>query len=255
MDRWRYKTARDIDLGPAESAFSVNRETALASAGTQFLSWTAIWLYLRMYHRFKVIGKFPADLKPPFVIIGNHASHLDALILAAALPARLRHDVYIVAAGDVFFASTRRAMLSTLLLNCVPMWRKSAGPHAMRQLRERIAEGDTGFILFPEGARSRDGKMLRFKPGLGMLVAGTQATIIPCRIRGAFKACPPEKGMPRPYRIILKVGEPLRFDNAPNSRRGWEEVVSSCEAAIRGRRASPPAADGTPGAVEDRPGE
>lgn len=236
MEKWRYKTAKDIALGPKDRAFSVERETTLISAVTQFLSWTTIRLYFRLYHRLRFIGSFPPDLKPPFVVIANHASHLDALILAAALPPRVRDHVFLVAAGDIFFASTKRAFLSTLLLNCVPMWRKSAGPHAMKQLRERIVSGDTGFILFPEGARSRDGKMLPFKPGLGMLVAGTEATIIPCRIRGAFKACPPEKGPPRPYPIILQIGKPLQFPQVGNNRKGWEEVVASCEAAIRGQR-------------------
>jgi fructoselysine-6-P-deglycase FrlB-like protein len=42
MEKWRYKTAKDIALGPKDRAFSVERETTLISAVTQFLSWTTI---------------------------------------------------------------------------------------------------------------------------------------------------------------------------------------------------------------------
>ncbi|MEO8376863.1 MAG: lysophospholipid acyltransferase family protein [Candidatus Sumerlaeota bacterium] len=236
MERWTYKTSKDIALGPRERTFSVARETTLISSITQFLSWTTIKTYLRVFHRLKIIGSFPPDLKPPFVVVANHSSHLDAMILAAALPVHLRDHVFLVAAGDVFFKDAKRAFLSSLLLNCLPMWRKSAGPQAMKELRARMMEPHTGLILFPEGARSRDGRMLPFKPGIGMMIAGTPATVLPCRIRGAFRACPPEKGMPRPYQIILSVGKPLSFENATHNRKGWEEVVAECESAVRGYR-------------------
>lgn len=233
MERWTYRTAADISLGPRDRIFSVARETTLPGALVQFLSWTAIRLYLRIYHRFRTIGEFPADLQAPFVVIANHSSHLDALVLAASLPPRLRDQAILVAAGDVFFTSVPKAFLSTLLINCVPLWRRNAGPHAMKELRRRLVEGQTGLVIFPEGARTRDGRMLPFKPGLGMLVAGTATTVVPCRIRGAFRALTPEKGPPRPLPVRLLVGEPLRFDHVPNNREGWEEVVRACENGVR----------------------
>ena len=45
-----------------------------------------------------------------------------------------------------------------------------------------------GYILFPEGTRSRDGVIKEFKCGLGMLVAGTDVPVIPCYLQGTFKA-------------------------------------------------------------------
>ena len=88
-------------------------------------------------------------------------------------------------------------------------------------------------ILFPEGTRSRDGRMQPFKAGLGMLTVGTSVPVVPCHLEGAFEAFPPKSRLPRPLRIRLRVGQPLVFAAAPNSRKGWQQVVSESEAAVR----------------------
>ena len=120
-------------------------------------------------------------------MIANHASHLDAVLLASVLPCRLCDRVFPVAAGDVFFNTPGMSLFAANLLNALPMWRKNCGSHALKDLRKRLVDEPCGLILFPEGARSRDGSLLPFKVGLGMLIAGTSVPVIPCYLDGAFR--------------------------------------------------------------------
>jgi 1-acyl-sn-glycerol-3-phosphate acyltransferase len=102
----------------------------------------------------------------------------------------------------------------------------------MKDLRRRLIEEPCAYILFPEGGRSRDGRLKPFKSGLGMLVAGTDVPVIPCHIEGAFAALRPGHFVPAPVPIRLRIGAPIRFVDVPNDRDGWNIVAQSVRAAI-----------------------
>jgi len=236
MDEWRYQPAGDLHLKPTESLRSLHREAGLIAGITQ-TAWRAlVRTYLRGYHRLRVEGIEHLPAKPPFVMIANHASHLDALVLASAMPWRLRRSVFPIAAGDVFFETPAVALFSAMMLNALPMWRKRCGSHAMQELRERLIEGPSIYILFPEGTRSRDGSMGRFKPGLGMIVAGSPVPVVPCHLEGAFAASPPGARIPRPLPMRLRIGPALTFAEAGNDRTGWQEITTRLEAAVTALR-------------------
>lgn len=88
------------------------------------------------------------------------------------------------------------------------------------------------YIIFPEGTRSRDGSLQRFKPGIGMLVAGTSVPVFPCAIVGAFDAWPAHEKRPRGGRVTLHVGAPICFDEVPNDRDGWNAVATRLQTAV-----------------------
>jgi 1-acyl-sn-glycerol-3-phosphate acyltransferase len=233
MERWRYQSASDLELPPVERARRLRRESGLVSDLGHLTCHALARGYFRFYHRITVEGADNLPGAPPFVLVANHASHLDALALASAMPRRLCGRVFPVAAGDVFFETPVTSLASAFFLNALPMWRKRCGPHALADLRARLVGEPCGYILFPEGTRSRDGAMQPFKAGLGMLTAGTSAPVVPCHLRGTFEAFPPGSSLPRPRRVRLTVGRPLVFDGVPNDREGWRHVVSEAEAAVR----------------------
>jgi 1-acyl-sn-glycerol-3-phosphate acyltransferase len=232
MDDWKYQTARDQGLKPQEKWRSLQRETGLTAAITQAAWRMAVRLYLRGYHRLRVEGAEHLPAQAPFVMVANHTSHLDALTLASALPWRLRQRAFPIAAGDVFFETPALQIFSAMMLNALPMWRKSCGPHAMKQLRERLLGEPAIYVLFPEGTRSRDGTMGRFKPGLGMLVAESDVPVVPCYLHGAYEACPPSRKMPQPKPLYLQIGAPLQFAGVSNERAGWQDIALRTEAAV-----------------------
>lgn len=234
MEDWQYQPAKDLDLPLTQAFGSLRRESGLAAVMLHHLWWGMARTYLKLYHRLTIQGRENLPVRPPYVLIANHASHLDAIALAAAVPMRFRERTFPIAAGDVFFETPVVSMFAAMMLNALPLWRRRAGRHAMADLRQRLIEDQAVYILFPEGARSRTGQMAPFKPGIGMLIAGTPIPIIPCRLEGAYEALKPESRLPRPRKITLAIGRPLVFERAANERAGWETVSDALRRAVEG---------------------
>lgn len=226
MKPWQYKSAGDFGLPMGRRLLSVKRESGLISNLTRHAWWLSTSAYLRLFHRLRIRGREHLPAKPPFVMIANHASHLDIMMLAAGLPVRLRESAYPIAAGDTFFETPGKMLFSWMMLSALPLWRKKSMRHAIEDLRTRLIEEPVIYILFPEGTRTRNGEMGRFKPGLGMLVAETDVPVVPCHIRGTFEALPSGRSIPRPRTLRLVIGEPLSFREMSNDRTGWDAVAS-----------------------------
>jgi 1-acyl-sn-glycerol-3-phosphate acyltransferase len=156
------------------------------------------------------------------------------MVLATALPLRLRNHVLPLAAGDTFFETPVISLFASEMMNALPMWRKNCGRHAIETLRDRLIQEPCAYILFPEGTRSRDGQIAPFKHGIGMIVAGNPVPVIPCRLTGTFDALPPGAKWPRRQKITLRIGHPQSFSNVPNDRPGWKLVAEQLESAVCG---------------------
>lgn len=243
MDPWELQPARDLGLPIGKRMSSLQRESGLVSTGMHLACWTVIRTYLAFWHRLKVVGTENLPKQPPFILVANHTSHLDALVLSAPLPWRLRDRVFPIAAGDVFFETPIMKAFSAFFLNALPMWRKKVGSHALQELRSRLDVDPCVFVLFPEGTRSRDGTMLPFKKGLGMLTAGTKVPVVPCYLDGCHAALPVGEKWPKRRRISLRIGTPLDYSELANDRAGWEEVTNRTEAAVRDLASSPRGAE------------
>jgi 1-acyl-sn-glycerol-3-phosphate acyltransferase len=232
MRKWKYESATDLTVPPGERFQSIRREKGMFSSLVHAATMGTMWTYFRLYHRMKVIGRDKLPTKTPFILCSNHVSHADAMVLACTLPPMVRIETYMIAAGDVFFSNPAAAALSATLINALPLWRKGVTTHALEELRLRLIAGHGGLILFPEGQRSRDGKMGRFKPGVGMLVAGTNVPVYPCHLDGPFLVLPPGRKVPRPYTITVRVGDPITFEHCTNDREGWEAVAAGIRERI-----------------------
>lgn len=241
MDDWRYDPAHDLGLTPAERRKSLQREAGPLGATSGWMWRRAMRAYLRTVHRLAVTGREHLPAAPPYVLVANHASHLDALVLAAAVPPGVAGRVFPLAAGDTFFTTPAATLFATGVLNALPVWRDHMGAHSLDALRERLERDACIFVLFPEGTRSRTGAMGAFKPGLGHLVAGTGVPVVPCLLDGTGRAFPPDRSVPRPARIRLAIGAPLTFEDAADTRDGWRGVAAQTEAAVRALAPAPAA--------------
>ena len=232
MKNWTLRPARDHGLLPEARLRSHGRERGLGS-----LALAAVWRalvrgYLRAVHRLVVDGRehLPA---PPFVMVANHGSHLDALTLAAALSPATARRAFALAAGDTFFASAPAAAFAAYAVNALPIWRGQTTAADLHGLRARLQEDALVFILFPEGTRTRDGAMGAFKPGVGALVAGSTVPVVPCWLEGAWAAWPPGQRLPRLGKLHLRIGPPLDFSDVAPDRAGGLVVAERCAEAVR----------------------
>lgn len=233
MQDWQFRPASDLGMPATERMKSLRRESGLISTGMHLAWWGLVRTYMRMWHRLHIEGHQQLPIEPPFILIANHSSHLDALVLASPLHWRIRDRVFPIAAGEVFFETPMLTTFAAFFLNALPLWRKKCGPYTLKRLRERLVSEPCAYILFPEGGRSRDGAMMDFKPGLGMLVAGTTVPVIPCYLEGCFEALGPGQTWPRRRRIHLRVGAPLEFSAVANDRDGWTHIAKETEAHVQ----------------------
>jgi 1-acyl-sn-glycerol-3-phosphate acyltransferase len=242
VDDWKLEKAHDHGLPLMERYRSTWREGGLVSSILRLGWWSGVRLTFKVWNRLTVHGQENLPTRPPLVLIANHASHLDALVLASLLPLGWRDQLFPLAAKDVFFEKLPTAGFAAAVLNALPVWRTAARGHALADLRQRLVTEPGVYILFPEGKRTRDGTMAAFKPGIGMLVAGTPVPVVPCYVDGTFEALPANSWLLRPRRITVRLGKPLIFEGFADERAGWTGVAGALETAVRDFAVGPCAA-------------
>ena len=233
MDPWKLEPAHDLGLAPGDRLKSIRRESGLLETLAHVTWWSLVRAYLGLFHRLKIRGREHLPKEAPFLIVANHSSHLDALVLAAPFPWRLRDRVFPIAAGDTFFEKAPVAAFAAFALNALPLWRKHCDPNDVKELRRRLIEEPCAYVLFPEGTRTRTGEMGPFKRGVGMLAAGARVPVVPCYLKGAFEAFPPQAKVPRPGSLVLTIGPSLQFTEEADTKEGWAAVAAKVEAAVR----------------------
>lgn len=156
----------------------------------------AIWL------RYQSRGKEQLPDKAGGLIVSNHQSFLDPLMIG--LP--LNRPVSFMARDSLF----RIPILGPFLRHefVIPISRSAASSTSFRAAIENI-ENDNFVGIFPEGTRSEDGTVKRFKPGFLALLKRTDCAIYPVGVAGAFQAMPRGAYFLRPKPVRVVFGEPI----------------------------------------------
>ncbi|MDO5359216.1 MAG: lysophospholipid acyltransferase family protein, partial [Jeotgalicoccus sp.] len=130
--------------------------------------------------------------KGPCVIIANHNSHLDTLVLMSLFRGKSFAKVRPVAAGDYFMKNKFLAFFSTKVMNIIPIERKMT--RDFRGMFKPVLEAldDDGIIiLFPEGSRGEAEQLSKYKSGIYYLMREKpKVPIVPLFIHGLGKALP-----------------------------------------------------------------
>jgi 1-acyl-sn-glycerol-3-phosphate acyltransferase len=229
---FRLRPARDLGLAPGARLRSLSREPGLLGLAMQAAWRRCVRAYLRLAHRMAIEGAENLP-PPPFVLVANHTSHLDALVLMAALRGAAARRAHALAAGELFFGSTAAAAFSAYALSALPVWRGRTGRHALATLRARLVEDGLVYVLFPEGTRARDGAMKPFQPGLGALVCATTVPVVPALITGAFEAWPASRRWPRWGQVRVTIGRPFLCTELADTPQGWGEAAARAQQAVR----------------------
>jgi 1-acyl-sn-glycerol-3-phosphate acyltransferase len=225
MDAWSYEPAADLGRSAADRMRQFPRCPDMTLYAIRSTLQIAARGFLRFYSRLEVRGRENLPAHGSFVMVCNHASHLDALCLLSSLPLRRVHRAFPAAAADYFFSSLPRSFFSTVVVNGLPFDRTHHSAGSLEVCRQLLHPGahTTGagdpdlarpgnvLIIFPEGTRSSSGTVGRFRSGIGRLVAGTATPVVPCHLAGAHEAWPKGTLLPRPRKLRLHIGHPRVF--------------------------------------------
>ncbi|HEV2747636.1 MAG TPA: lysophospholipid acyltransferase family protein [Allosphingosinicella sp.] len=146
------------------------------------------------------------------VYFANHSSHLDTILLWAALPPDLRGLTHPVAAADYWGKSAIRRYIAIEVLNAVLIDRQGTrrgkgGPLA--PLKQRLEAGES-LIIFPEGTRAAARLPGEFKPGLYHLaLAYPKAELVPVYLDNLRRALPKGSLLPAPISCAVRFGAPI----------------------------------------------
>lgn len=166
-------------------------------------------LYYRVYHRGAIRHRERLPAEGGVILAGNHVSFLDPPLYGAAC----RREAFFMARDTLFRNPVANWVLRSW--NCVPIKREGGDIAAMRTALRMLEEGKA-VLMFPEGTRTKDGKLQEPRPGIGMIVARSRAVIQPMRIFGADQALPRGKSLPRPAKLTIVFGEPFRYEFPAN---------------------------------------
>jgi len=156
----------------------------------EWLKTTWYWLarlgcqmFCTLAFRFRVYGREHVPAEGGFILASNHQSFLDPVFCGVGLK---RHLSFV--ARDSLFRFKAFAWLIRSL-NAIPIGRDKADITAMKTIIARLREG-RGVCLYPEGTRTRDGRIGTIKPGFGLLCRRAKAAVVPVLIDGAFECWP-----------------------------------------------------------------
>jgi 1-acyl-sn-glycerol-3-phosphate acyltransferase len=138
------------------------------------------------------------------LVVSNHLSHLDVFVLGVSV----RRPLNYVARSTLFLP-----MLGALIRSVggFPIQREGLGASGVKETLRRVRDGGI-VLLFPEGTRSRDGRLAELKPGIAVLAARARVPVVPAGLAGTFEAWPRTRPFPWPHPIRVAFGPPILPD-------------------------------------------
>ena len=179
--------------------------------------------------------RVPLDPGRPYVFMPNHASMVDIWAVFVAIPASFRFIAkkqlariplfgWAMAAGRFIFIDRQNAV---------------AARRSMEEAARRIRSGQS-VVIFPEGTRTRDGRLGAFKKGGFHLAIDSGADIVPVAIKGSREVMPRGSALIRAGHVTVDVGEPISTAGLKSSDR--EALIAKVRARVAEMLGEPEAA-------------
>ena len=178
----------------------------------------------RVLFRFRVSGREYLPTSGPFLLCPNHQSYLDPFLLASALPYRVMRQLFFVGASEFFTTPLMRWLARRV--NLVPVDPDSNLVRAMQAGAFGLRHGKV-LVLFPEGERSIDGRIKKFKKGASILSAHMRVPIVPVAFEGLFEVWPRGRSVQGLSRVGMCFGAPIPPPPAPAPASSLSETEAA----------------------------
>lgn len=160
------------------------------------------------------------------IIAANHQSYFDIWALIAGLPASVRFIAKRELANIPMLSVGMRSAGHVL----IDRDRARSARETLREASDRMRAEQLTLVLFPEGTRSRDGQLGRFRRGSFALAMETPAPLVPAAIDGGQHVYPPGAKRVRPGSITVRLGPAIRLEGAEPADR--KTLMRETRAAI-----------------------
>ena len=153
------------------------------------------------------VGCAPDDRQR--IYFANHSSHLDTILVWAAMPPDVRRRVRPVAAADYWGKGKLQRYIALKVLNAVLIDRQTRSSDPLAPLKRALAAGDS-LILFPEGTRGTGELPGTFKAGLYQLASQfPEVELVPVFLDNLRRALPKGSLVPVPLSCVARFGGPV----------------------------------------------
>jgi long-chain acyl-CoA synthetase len=173
-------------------------------------------LYFKLYNNLEIKGieNIPNQ---PVIFAPNHQSYLDGFLIVLSLPNHILKKTFFLAEETYFNTSFRRSIAKNFNIITVNVNKDLKG--SLIKSAYALKNGKN-VVIFPEGARTRDDKLLPFKKGFAILSKELNIPVVPVVIKGAFESLPINKSLPRPSKISVEFLNLVYPEN-----KSYDEIV------------------------------
>jgi long-chain acyl-CoA synthetase len=188
-------------------------------------------------------GNIPANRN--VLVVANHASHLDFLLVRYAL-GKVGEHLVVLAAKDYFFNSVGRRFVAANFSPLIPFDRAGAQLDSLQAALAKLARG-ASVLMFPEGTRTPHGEIQEFKSGAGYLALRSGCDVLPVYLAGTYYALGKGQLLPRRYPVEVRIGPVIANETLANIARDGEaygvyrkaaQAMRQAVLALAGRTAS-----------------
>ena len=167
-------------------------------------------------------GNIPANRN--FIVVANHASHLDVGLVKHAL-GPFGDGLRTLAARDYFFDDPWRRAYFENFTNLLPIDRHGSLKKSLRLATAALRRGEN-LLIFPEGTRARDGVMTGFKPAVGHLCLNEGVDVLPIFLDGTYDAMPAGRTVPKSRELRAKIGDPITAGRMAVETKGMARSIA-----------------------------
>jgi 1-acyl-sn-glycerol-3-phosphate acyltransferase len=151
----------------------------------------------------KVFGRHNVPKRGGVLIVSNHQSNLDPVLMAVRLDRPLNY----IAKSELFEGRVGGWLLRQLF-NAFPVRLGAGDVGAVKETIQRCQEGHV-LNIYPEGARTGDGEIGSMQRGIALIIRRARVPVVPAVIVGSFEAWPKFKRVFRPWPVRLRYGPPM----------------------------------------------